>query len=433
MSYDAFQNRELSFTTRQLHAGYNPKENYWAKNVPIYQTAAFEFGDFERCERINNHSESGFSYSRCSNPTNRVLEERIASLDGGSAALAFSSGMGAISATLINIAQAGDEIVSVRTMYGESVGLLESVLPDYGVVGRFVENPDDIASYEALINEKTKAIYIESLGNPSISIVDFEAIADLAHRHGIPFVVDNTFATPYLFRPFEHGADIVVYSATKYLGGHGTTIGGLVVEKGDFNWRNGKFPGMEAFYESKKGLVSEEELANRLFTLRLYLRSLSYFGANLAPMSAFLILQGIETLSLRMERHAKNAQRVAEFLAAHPAVQSVDYPGLPTSKYHALAKRYFPDGLTGMMAFRVKGGKAAAVKVLDSVHIFDQMVNVGDSKSLIVHPSTATHFMMTEEERQKAGVFQDTIRLSVGIEDSKDLIADLAQALNLIQ
>lgn len=278
MSYNAFADRKLGFTTRQLHAGYNPKEHHWAKNVPIYQTAAFEFGDFERCVRLNNYQEAGFSYSRCSNPTNRVLEDRIASLDGGSAALSFSSGMAAISATLLNIAQEGDEIISVPTMYGESVDLLGGILPDYGIKGRFAENPDDIDSFAELINERTKGIYIESLGNPLINIIDFEKLGELAHRHGIPFIVDNTFATPYLFRPFEHGADIVIYSATKYLGGHGTTVAGLVVEKGDFNWRNGRFPQMESFYEKNKDVMPKDMLETRLFTRRLYTRCLSYFG-----------------------------------------------------------------------------------------------------------------------------------------------------------
>lgn len=431
MSYDAFKNKKLAFATRQLHAGYNPQEHHWAKNVPIYQTAAFEFGDFDRCVRLNNSQESGFSYSRCSNPTNKVLEERMASLDGGSAALTFSSGMAAITSTLLNIAEQGDEIISVLTMYGESVDLLGGVLPDYGIKGRFVENPDDIEEYRALINEKTKAIYIESLGNPSINIIDIEKVAELAHESGIPLIVDNTFATPYLFRPLEHGADIVVYSATKYLGGHGTTVGGVVVEKGDFNWRNGRFPQMEKFYQKNKGVIPEDQLTAELFTRRLYARSLSYFGSHLAAQSAFLIVQGIETLSLRMERHAYNAQKIAEFLEKHPAVKQVDYPGLPGNKYHALAERYFPNGLTGMMSFRVKGGKDAAVTVLDNVHLFDQMVNVGDSKSLIVYPTVATHFAMTEEERNKAGIYPDTIRISVGIEDVHDLIADLDYALNL--
>ena len=410
MSYNAFENRDLAFTTRQLHAGYNPKENHWAKNVPIYQTAAFEFGDFERCLRLNNYQESGFSYSRCSNPTNRVLEDRMASLDGGSAALAFSSGMAAISATLLNIAREGDEIISVPTMYGESVELIASVLPDYGIKGRFAENPDDIDSYRELINERTKAIYIESLGNPLINIIDFERLGELAHEYGIPLIVDNTFATPYLFRPLEHGADIVVYSATKYLGGHGTTVAGVVVEKGDFNWRNGRFPQMDEFYEKNKNIMPKETLYTRLFTQSLYLKCLSYFGGHLAPQSAFQIIQGIETLSLRMERHAYNAQKIAEFLEKHPAVKIVDYPGLENNKYHILAEKYFPNGLTGMMSFRVHGGRDAAITVLDNTHVFDQMVNVGDSKSLIVYPPVATHFMMTEEERNQAGIYEDTIR-----------------------
>lgn len=430
MAYSAYDNRKLGFTTRQLHAGYNPALNRGAKNVPIYQTAAFEFGNFEGMMRHQTKDEWGFSYSRCLNPTNRVLEERIASLDGGSAALSFSSGMGAISAVLLNLAEKGDEIITVPTMYGESLSLIKDVLPSYGVQGRVAENPDDISSFADLITDRTKAIYIESLGNPLINIIDFDALSALAHSHGIPLVVDNTFATPYLFRPLEHGADIVVYSATKYLGGHGTTVAGLAVEKGDFDWLNGRFPQFEAFYRQQQGRYREQTLKTQLFTLRLYNRSLSLFGAHLAAQSAFNVIQGLETLSLRMERHASNAQAVAEFLAAHPGVLEVSYPGLPDNPYHALAEKYFPKGLTGMMSFRVRGGREAAKKVLDSVQIFDQMVNVGDSKSLIVYPAVATHFTLSPEEQKKAGVYPDSIRISVGIEDKEDLLADLGQALD---
>lgn len=431
MAYKAFEKRELGFTTRQLHAGYNPAENHFAKNVPIYQTAAFEFGDFDRCVRYSEGKEpSAVSYSRCSNPTNRALEARVASLDGAVAALSFSSGMAAITAALLNLASAGDDIVAAPTMYGESVSLLIEVLPAYGIQGRIVSDPDTIDAFAELVGDHTKAIYIESLGNPLVNIIDIEALAELAHKHGIPLVVDNTFATPYLFRPFEHGADINVYSATKYLGGHGTTIAGLVTEKGGFDWFNGRFPQMEAYYrEARGGALSDDALKAQLFTKRLYNYGLSHFGAHLAAQSAFLIMQGIETLSLRMREHARNAQAVAEFLAQNPSVLQVDYPGLPGNPYHALAQRYFPRGLAGMMSFRVKGGKDAAVRVLNNLELFDQMVNVGDAKSYAVYPAVATHFTLTEEERARAGVYPDTIRLSVGIEDKEDLIADLDQAL----
>lgn len=425
MPYTAYDNRSLGFTTRQLHAGYNPAENHYAKNVPIYQTAAFEFGDFDRCLRVCSHEEPGaVSYSRCANPTNQVLEERMASLDGGVAGLSFSSGMAAITGAILNLAQEGDQIVAAPTMYGESVTLLTKVLPDLGITGRIVGNPDNLDEFEALITPRTKAVYIESLGNPCINIIDFEGLASLAHAYGIPLVVDNTFATPYLFRPFEHGADIDVYSATKYLGGHGTTVAGVVVERGGFDWSNGRFPQMEEFLR-ESGRSDDPHP----FTSRLYNRSLSYFGAHLAAQSAFQILQGIETLSLRMERHASNAQRVAEFLSAHPAVSHVDYPGLSNNPYHELALRYFPHGLTGMMSFRVRGGREAAIRFLDAVEVFDQMVNVGDAKSYVVYPAVATHFGLSEQEQAKAGIYPDTIRVSVGIEDVEDLLTDLDQAL----
>lgn len=432
MSYEAYKNNQLGFTTRQLHAGYNPAEHYRSKAVPIYQTAAFELGDFERCIRLFDYSEEGHSYVRFSNPTNTVLERRLASLEGGIEAIALGSGMAAISNTFLNIAKSGDEIVAVNTLYGGSTTLLNSILPDYGIVGRFVEDENDIESYRKVITEKTKAIYIESLGNPGMNIIDIEAVANLAHEHGIPLIVDNTFATPYLLRPFEYGADIVCYSATKYLAGHGTTIVGAVVEKGGFNWLNGKFPQFEKFYDEYKDTIGKDILDKTMFTKRLRIRYLTDLGAHLSPTSAFSLLQGIETLSLRMREHAANAQKVAEFLEGHPKVLSVAYPGLKSNKYHELAKKYFPKGPGAIMSIRLKGGIEAARKVLEEVKVFDYMVNVGDAKSLIVHSATSTHFGQSKEEREKAGVYDDTLRLSIGIEEAEDLIADLKHALDSI-
>lgn len=429
MSYNAYKDDTLGFATRQLHAGYNPAEHYRSKAVPIYQTAAFELGDFERCTRLFDYSEDGHSYVRFSNPTNEVLEKRIASLEGGSAALALSSGMAAISNTFLNIARAGDEIVAIQTLYGGSTTLLNKILPEYGIVGKFVEDENDIASYKKEINEKTKAIYIESLGNPGMNIVDIQAIADLAHKHGIPLIVDNTFATPYLHRVFEYGADIVCYSATKYLAGHGTTIAGLVVEKGGFNWFNGKFPQMEEFYHEYLKTIGEEELKKSIFTKRLRIRYLTDLGSHLSPTSAFYLLQGMETLSLRMERHVSNTQKIAEFLEDHPQVKSVSYPGLISSPYYQLGKKYFPKGAGAILSIRLQGGIEAAKKVLEKVRIFDYMVNVGDAKSLIVHSATSTHFGQSRVEREKAGMYDDTLRISIGIEDVEDLIRDLDQAL----
>lgn len=432
MSYKAYKNNQLGFTTRQLHAGYNPAEHYRSKAVPIYQTAAFELGDFERCIRLFDYSEEGHSYVRFSNPTNTVLERRLASLEGGIEAIALGSGMAAISNTFLNIAKSGDEIVAVNTLYGGSTTLLNSILPDYGIVGRFVEDENDIESYRKVITEKTKAIYIESLGNPGMNIIDIEAVANLAHEHGIPLIVDNTFATPYLLRPFEYGADIVCYSATKYLAGHGTTIVGAVVEKGGFDWLNGKFPQFEKFYDEYKDTIGKDVLDKTMFTKRLRIRYLTDLGAHLSPTSAFYLLQGIETLSLRMREHAANAQKVAEFLEGHPKVLSVAYPGLKSNKYHELAKKYFPKGPGAIMSIRLKGGIEAARKVLEEVKVFDYMVNVGDTKSLIVHSATSTHFGQSKEEREKAGVYDDTLRLSIGIEEAEDLIADLKHALDSI-
>ncbi len=430
MSYEAYKDSSLGFTTRQLHAGYNPEEHYRSKAVPIYHTAAFELGDFDRCTRLFDYSEEGHSYVRFSNPTNDVLEKRIASLEGGSAALSLSSGMAAISNTFLNLATAGDEIAAVQTLYGGSTTLLNKILPEYGIKGRFIEDENDIESYKRAINEKTKAIYIESLGNPGMNIVDIEAIAKLAHENGIPLVIDNTFATPYLIKAFDHGADILCYSATKYLAGHGTIIVGLVVEKGGFDWHNGKFPQFDSFYEEYKDSIGEEELRKNIFTKRLRIRYLTDFGSHLSPTNAFYLLQGMETLSLRMERHVENALKVAQFLESHPQILQVSYSGLESSPYYNLAKKYFPKGPGAILSIRLKGGLEAAKKVLERVRIFDYMVNVGDAKSLIVHSATSTHFGQSKEQREKAGVYDDTLRLSVGIEDAEDLIADLRQALD---
>ncbi len=432
MSYEAYQDDSLGFTTRQLHAGYNPAEHYRAKTVPIYQTAVFELGDYERCVRLFDYSEEGHSYVRFSNPTNEVLEKRIASLEGGSAALSLASGMAAISNSLLNLCNAGDEIVAVQTLYGGSTTLLTHALPEYGITCRFVEDEDDLDSYERQITDRTKAIYVESLGNPGMNIVDLEKIADLAHRYGIPLVVDNTFATPFLLRPFDYGADVVCHSATKYLAGHGTSIAGLAVESGKFNYLNGRFPQFEQFFEQYKNSIDPETLRREIFTKRLRIRFLTDFGAHMSPQTAFNVLQGMETLSLRMERHTANAQKLAEFLESHPKVERVNYPGLESNKYHALAKKYFPKGPGAILSFNVKGGREAALKVVKYVRVIDFLVNVGDAKSLIVHPASSTHFGQTPEERAKAGVYENTLRLSVGIEDIEDLVHDLDQALSQI-
>lgn len=429
MSYQAYNDESLAFETKQLHAGYNPAEHYKSKAVPIYQTAAFELGDFDRCGRLFAYEEEGHSYVRFSNPTNDVLEKRIAALEGGAAALSMSSGMSAISNTFLNLAQSGDEIAAVKTLYGGSTTLLSKVLPPYGIKANWIEDAEDLDSYRAAITEKTKAIYIESLGNPGINVIDIEAVAAIAHENGIPLVVDNTFTTPYLLRPFEFGADIVCHSSTKYLSGHGTVISGLVVEKGGFNWWNGKFPQFEEFYQEYAGKIEEKSLRSTAFTRRLRIRYLTELGGHLSPVSAFFVLQGLETLSLRMQRHAENALKLATFLKNHPAILDVAYPSLPSSPYHELSQKYFPLGSGAILGVRVKGGLAAAKRVIKKVRIFDYMVNVGDVKSMIVHPATSTHYGLLEEVKQKAGVYDDTLRISVGTENIKDLINDLSQAL----
>ncbi|MCR5156415.1 MAG: PLP-dependent transferase [Butyrivibrio sp.] len=430
MSYEAFKDNTLGFTTRQLHAGYNPSEHFKAKAVPIYQTAAFELGDYERCLRLFKYEEEGDSYVRFSNPTNRVLEKRISSLEGGSAAVSLASGMAAISDTFLTLAKSGDNIVSVPTLYGGTTTLLQKTLSQYGIEGRFIEDPDDVQSYSKYIDDRTKALYIEALGNPGMNVLDVDAITDLAHSYGVPVVIDNTFATPYLFRPFEHGVDIACYSATKYLSGHGVNIAGIVTESGKFNFRNGRFPQFDEFYEEFKDWIDAETLEKEIFTKRLRITYLTDLGAHMSPQTAFYVLQGMETLSLRMDRHVSNAQKLAEFLDSHEKVTEVLYPGLKSSPYYELAKKYFPKGPGAIMSIRVKGGRDAALKVLEKVRIFDYMTNVGDAKSLIVHPESSTHFGHSAEENAKAGVYPDSLRLSVGIEDIDDLIRDIDQALS---
>lgn len=429
MSYEAFADSTLEFDTLQLHAGYDPSQHHLSKAVPIYQTAAFELGDFDRCERLFNYEEDGYSYVRFSNPTNDVLERRVAALEGGAAAVSMASGMAAISGTLLNLAQAGDRIAAVKTLYGGSASLLGKVLPDYGITPTWIEDADDLDAYREAITDQTRAIYLESLGNPSMNIIDIEAVAKVAHEAGVPIVIDSTFATPYLMRPFEFGADLVCHSTTKYLSGHGQTIGGIAVERGGFDWENGRFPQFERFIAENEPFIDGAELRRTAFTRRLRMRYLTGFGGHMSSMTAFLTLTGIETLSLRMQRHAENAFAVASFLESHPAIAEVSYPSLSSSPYHELATRYFPHGSGAILGIRVRGGLQAAKRVLDRVRIFDYMVNVGDTKSLIVHPATSIHHGLSSEDQRKAGVYPDTLRLSVGTEAASDLIADLQQAL----
>lgn len=430
MTYEAHTDESLAFDTLQLHAGYDPDEHNGAKAVPVYQTSAFELGDFDRCGRLFSYEEEGHSYVRFSNPTNEVLEKRMAALEGGAAAVCMSSGMCAISNTLLNLAQAGDEIAAVKTLYGGTTTLLEEVLPDYGITTNWIDDPGDLDAYASAITARTKALHIESLGNPSVNVIDIEAVAAIAHERGVPLVVDSTFATPCLLRPFEFGADVVCHSSTKYISGHGTTIGGIVIEKGGFDWRNGRFPQFERFLEENASCIEPKTLRRTAFTRRLRMRYLTELGGHMSPTTAFLTLNGVETLSLRMQRHAENAFKVAAFLERHPAVLEVSYPSLPSSPYNELAKKYFPRGSGAIIGVRVRGGLEGAKRVLARVRIFDYMVNVGDTKSLIVHPATSIHHGLAPEVQRRAGVFEDTLRISVGTEDADDLLRDLDQALD---
>jgi O-acetylhomoserine (thiol)-lyase len=425
--------RVLAFDTLQLHAGQVPDAATGARAVPIYQTTSFVFKDFAHAKAISSVEEFGFDYTRITNPTCEVLENRIAALEGGSGALAVASGSAATAYAILNITHAGDEIVAAKTLYGGSFNLLQNTLPRHGVRTSFVD-PVRPENFSKAITEKTKAIFIETIGNPDINVLDFDAIAEIAKNNGIPLIVDNTFATPYLFKPFEHGANIVVHSATKYIGGHGNSIGGLIVDGGNFNWANGKFPDFTTPDPAYSGFVHWEKwgdypgVGNIAFIIKARLHYLRDLGAALSPFNAFLLLQGIETLSLRMEKQVANAQRIAEYLQGHPDVEWVSYPGLVRSPYHALAKRYLPKGAGAIISFGIRGGVKNAQTFIESLKIFSFLANVGDSRSLVVHPATVTHGQLTEEEQRLAGVRPEQIRLSVGTEYGDDLLWDLDRA-----
>ena len=420
--------RTLGFDTLQLHAGQSPDPATGSRAVPIYQTSSYVFNSAEHAANLFALKESGNIYTRIMNPTNDVLEKRIAALEGGVAALAVSSGSAAITYAILNIANAGDNIVSASTLYGGTYNLFAHTLPHYGIRTTFVD-PDDPENFAKAIDANTKALYIESIGNPGINIVDIEALARIAHQNGIPLIIDNTFATPYLLRPIEHGADIVVHSATKFLGGHGTSIGGLIVDGGNFDWASGKFPAYTQPDPSYHGLQFAQAIGAAAFITRARVTLLRDTGAALSPFNAFLFLQGLETLSLRMEKHVSNAQKVAQFLLEHPGVASVNYPGLAGNKYYDLAKKYLPKGPGAIFTFELLGGVAAGRTFIDSLKIFSNLANVGDAKSLVIHPASTTHSQLSEQDQRSSGVTPGQIRLSVGIEDIDDLLFDLDQAL----
>lgn len=421
--------KNYRFETLAQHAGQRPDPATGARAVPIYQTTSYVFENAQDGEDQFGLKKPGFIYSRLANPTWDVLEKRIAALEGGSAALATATGAAAISLSLINLAGAGDEIVAAPTLYGGTIELFSDTFRHLGIHVHYA-NPDDPESFEKEITDRTKAVYLESIGNPATNIPDFEAIAEIAHRHGIPVVVDNTFATPFLFRPFEHGADIVVHSATKFIGGHGTTLGGLIVEKGDFDWEgSGRFPDFVEPDQSYGGLSFARDIKGASFVTRVRAKYLRDLGASLSPFNAWLLIQGLESLPLRVERHVSNAAKIAAFLESHPKVEKVNYPALPSSPYHKLAEKYFPKGSGSIFSFEIKGGREAARHFIDALHIFSDLANVGDSKSLVVHPASTTHQQLSPEALRAAGITEGTVRISVGLENVDDLLDDLREAL----
>lgn len=417
------------FETLQLHGGQTPDPTTHSVAVPIYQTTSYVFDSSEHAERLFGLQEPGNIYTRIMNPTNTVLEERMALLEGGVGALALASGSAAITATILNIAGAGDELVAASTLYGGTYNLFNATLPRIGIKTTFV-NPDNPENFKSAINQNTKAFYIESLGNPAINIVDVKAVAKIAHDNGIPLIVDNTFATPYLFKPLDYGADIVVYSATKFIGGHGTTIGGIIVDGGTFNWAaSGKFPVFTTPDESYHGITYATDIGAAAFIMKARVQLLRDTGACLSPFNAFLLLQGLETLSLRLDRHLENTQKVVSFLVNHPQVTWVNYPSLPGNPYQALSEEYFKKGPGSIFTFGIKGGIESARKFIDSLKLFTHLANVADAKSLVIHPATTTHQQLSGDELIAAGITEDMIRLSIGLEHIDDILADLDQAL----
>jgi len=430
--------RKYGFDTLQVHAGHVLDSDTRARAVPIYQTTSFVFKDFEQAKLVSSVEEFGFDYTRITNPTCEVLENRIAELEGGSAALSVASGSAATAYSVLNITHAGDELVAAKTLYGGSFNLFKNSLPKHGVNTTLVD-PNDPENFQRAITEKTKALFVETIGNPDINIIDFEKVARIAEDNGIPLIVDNTFGTPYLFRPFDYGANVIVHSATKYIGGHGNSIGGLIVDGGNFDWsKSGKFPDFTTPDPAYSGFVFWDKwgnypgLGNIAYIIKARLHYLRDFGACLSPFNAFLLLQGLETLSFRLSRQVASAQRIAEYLETHPKVAWVSYPGLESSPYHDLALKYLPKGPGAIFSFGVKGGFEQAKKLIESLKLFSFLANVGDSKSLVVHPATVTHGQLTEAEQRLAGVKPEQIRLSIGTEDVEDLLWDIDQALEVV-
>ncbi len=420
----------MKIETIAVHGGYSPDPTTKAVAVPIYQTTSYAFDDTQHGADLFDLKVPGNIYTRIMNPTNAVLEQRVAEMEGGVGALAVASGMAAVTYAIQTIAQAGDNIVTTSKLYGGTYNLFAHTLPRFGIEVRFAPH-DDIQGIAALIDANTKAVYCESVGNPAGNIVDVAALADVAHARGVPLIVDNTVPTPYLWRPFEHGADIIVHALTKYMGGHGTSIAGVIVDSGKFDWtaHADRFPLLTTPDRSYHGVNYAEHFGPAAFIARARVVPLRNMGAALSPFNAFLVLQGIETLPLRMDRHCENTQRVAEYLKDHPQVSWVNYGGLPDNPDHALAKKYMDGRASGILSFGIKGGREAGTKFIDALKLIVRLVNIGDAKSLACHPATTTHRQLNEEELQAAGVSADLVRLSIGIEHIDDILADVEQAL----
>lgn len=424
--------RKYNFETLQLHAGQTVDPTTKSRAVPIYQTTSYVFEDAQEAEDLFGLKKTGNIYSRIGNPTVAVFEDRLAALEDGVGALATASGMAAITYTILGLAHAGDHVVAATTLYGGTFNLLKETLPRYGITTTFVD-VDNLEEVEAAIQDNTKLVFIETLGNPLINIPDIEKVADIAHAHKIPLVADNTFGTPYLINVFSHGVDISVHSATKFIGGHGTTIAGVIVDSGKFDWEaSGKFPQFVDEDPSYHNISYTRDIGAAAFITALRVQILRDTGAALSPFNAFLLLQGLETLSLRIERHVENTKKIVDFLENHPKVEKVNYPSLPSSPYYELAQKYLPKGAGSIFTFHVKGGQDEARQVIDHLEIFSDLANVADAKSLVVHPATTTHQQLSEEDLLACGVTRNQIRISVGLENADDLIEDLRLALETI-
>jgi len=424
--------RSFGFATRALHAGQQPDSDTGARAVPVYQTTSYVFDDTAHAAALFNLQRLGNIYTRIMNPTTAVFEERMASLERGVGGLAVGSGQAAQFIALTSLLEAGDEIVSATTLYGGTYTQFDVSFRRLGIQTTFVE-PDDPENFRRAITPRTRVLYGETIGNPRMNVLDIAAVAAIAHEHNLPLVIDNTFATPYLCRPIEHGADIVLHSATKFIGGHGTSIGGLIIDSGRFPWDRGRFPQLLEPSKGYHGIRFYETFGDFAYIMKARVEGLRDFGPALSPFNSFLFLQGVETLNLRMERHSANALKVAEFLEAHDRVAWVNYPGLETSKYRALAKRYLPIGGGGVLTFGIKGGLDAGRRFIEALQVFSHLANIGDAKSLVIHPASTTHQQLTSEERAAGGIGDDLIRLSVGLEDIDDLLWDLERALRASQ